>query len=799
MNGRNPEDLVSICLPVWNGKKYLETAIRSALEQTHRNLELVIVDDCSTDGSIEIIESLAREDDRIRFFRNDSRLGLFKNYNRCMLKADGEYIKPFAQDDVFYPDALEKLLRLVEDRPEIVLASCNRNSINDHGYEIPSDLMHASVHFESGKAVNRHDVLMKSVRPLSNIIGEPSCVMYRRKCMAGGFDAGFTHIGDLEYWFRILLHGSFVCTSEVLCSVRHHGGRQTVRNYDNLSVVVDQLALARLWSPELEKHGFTPGELVKQALIESAQHIERMVSQGNLNKPSSGGGSNEQQLLWLAFEALCALGQDRSPYHYASSRVNKNERRIRRLESYVRSLLADPGWRLTRPLREANRLLRSDSDQLSPEAISESKDRIESSKEVLRRQSDYLLKLKRTAIQVKNSKSWKIRENIRTLLQSKDNRLTERDKNRSRYSQLSNLLADLAYVQKKYGSQTRVDFAPVDDLISERFFDWISNETTPKISVLICACHDSVAETLLALNHQSLKPEAFEVILIDGFNSREFESDVESVVTRDDFNLQLRAFRSKNVGRSAGHNLAIRLARSELLIFLAGDFIPGRSYVEAHLNFHQNQPDRRVVGIGRGLFPDDLRNTEFRRWLEDSGSLFGISFNSESGQVPSDFFYAGNSSAKTEFISAVGLFDEDFPDDAWDDFEIGIRMNQCGMQALLVEGADCPHQHPLTFKERCSMTKLEAGENALILDCKHAGKKDWHSMFRYTPAQHRENALSHLKRYRTLRNKMDKVAYWENMLAAKFVEGYLDHLQTLISSGKLALGLDDRRQDSAIS
>src|SRR5579883_1951770 len=97
---RQDGSLISVCLPVFNGEKFLLEAIGSVLEQTYSNFELVIIDDCSTDASVEIIESFARMDERIRFYRNTSRLGLFANYNECMLKADGEYIKPFAQDDV---------------------------------------------------------------------------------------------------------------------------------------------------------------------------------------------------------------------------------------------------------------------------------------------------------------------------------------------------------------------------------------------------------------------------------------------------------------------------------------------------------------------------------------------------------------------------------------------------------------------------------------------------------------------------------------------------------------------------
>ena len=75
---------VSILLPVYNGAKFLEAAVASALAQTFADFEIIVVDDCSTDGSLDLIEQLAEQDRRIKFLRNERNLGLFANYNRCL-------------------------------------------------------------------------------------------------------------------------------------------------------------------------------------------------------------------------------------------------------------------------------------------------------------------------------------------------------------------------------------------------------------------------------------------------------------------------------------------------------------------------------------------------------------------------------------------------------------------------------------------------------------------------------------------------------------------------------------------
>ncbi len=99
--------LVSICMPTYNGERYIADAIQSALNQTYGDFELLISDDCSTDLTADIVQEFMRRDDRIHYWRNDSRLGLFPNYNECMSQCKGDLIKPFAQDDLLSPKALE--------------------------------------------------------------------------------------------------------------------------------------------------------------------------------------------------------------------------------------------------------------------------------------------------------------------------------------------------------------------------------------------------------------------------------------------------------------------------------------------------------------------------------------------------------------------------------------------------------------------------------------------------------------------------------------------------------------------
>src|ERR1700676_4691905 len=97
------QPLVSVCLPIYNGTNYMEQALESVLAQTFKNFEFLITDDCSTDGTSEVIERFARLDKRIKYLKNERQLGLFGNYNACMAQATGRYIKLLGHDDVLKP------------------------------------------------------------------------------------------------------------------------------------------------------------------------------------------------------------------------------------------------------------------------------------------------------------------------------------------------------------------------------------------------------------------------------------------------------------------------------------------------------------------------------------------------------------------------------------------------------------------------------------------------------------------------------------------------------------------------
>ena len=104
------ESLISVALCTYNGEKFLREQIDSILAQTYKNLEIVIVDDCSTDKTTNIINAYAEKDKRIKLFQNASNLGFNKNFERALGLTSGEYIAISDQDDIWLPQKLQSLL-----------------------------------------------------------------------------------------------------------------------------------------------------------------------------------------------------------------------------------------------------------------------------------------------------------------------------------------------------------------------------------------------------------------------------------------------------------------------------------------------------------------------------------------------------------------------------------------------------------------------------------------------------------------------------------------------------------------
>ena len=237
---------VSVCLPVYNGERFLAQAIESVLKQSYADFELLIIDDCSTDSSAEIIQHFKSVDGRVRYLKNECNLGLFENYNECMKQASGQYIKLFAQDDIFDPTVLERMVNVFETKPEVALVTCAKQWVNEAGETIEpttEKALRTLKPFDQDRQRPATEAILETFQHLVNWLGEPCTSMFRSAHKGSGFDTRFKQVGDLEFWYRVLHNGDHYFISQQLCKFRKHSGSTTNRNGRSLSALLDWFVL----------------------------------------------------------------------------------------------------------------------------------------------------------------------------------------------------------------------------------------------------------------------------------------------------------------------------------------------------------------------------------------------------------------------------------------------------------------------------------------------------------------------------------------------------------------------------
>lgn len=184
--------LVTVIMPAYQSSSYIEAAIRSVMMQTVTNWEMIVIDDCSNDGTVEIIRSLAQEDERIHLVYNEQNMGVARTRNRGIDMAQGNYIALLDSDDVWLPDKLEHQL-LIMEQEKADLCYCSYSIVNSQGERCrPDYLVPASVDFD--KLLNE------------NIIGCSTVVISRRAMEGHRFTTDFYH-EDYVLWLTLLREG----------------------------------------------------------------------------------------------------------------------------------------------------------------------------------------------------------------------------------------------------------------------------------------------------------------------------------------------------------------------------------------------------------------------------------------------------------------------------------------------------------------------------------------------------------------------------------------------------------------
>ena len=153
--------LVSVIIPVYNVEKYVEEAIQSILNQTYKNLEIIVIDDGSKDSTYQLVKKLQKKDNRIKLYKNEKNFKIVKTLNLALSLANGEYIARMDGDDISAPDRIEQKVQFLEDNNEYDLVGCSMKAIDTQGNNIGQ-----TIHFQNENLLLK---TLKYVTPVSHI------------------------------------------------------------------------------------------------------------------------------------------------------------------------------------------------------------------------------------------------------------------------------------------------------------------------------------------------------------------------------------------------------------------------------------------------------------------------------------------------------------------------------------------------------------------------------------------------------------------------------------------------------
>jgi glycosyltransferase involved in cell wall biosynthesis len=210
------ETLVSLCIPTFNGSRFIQQTIQSCLSQSHKNLEVIIADDQSSDDTISIVQSF--NDNRIIILPAQERTSPASNWNRAVQAAQGQFIKILGQDDLLYSHCIETELAvmLASDKHNPSFCFSSRSIIDDSNRK----LIRSRGWIPTTKICSLEEVAQKVVRTGGNPIGEPVVGLIATNAISQ--TQGFTgqYLIDLNMWFELLKLGPAVHTNQTLMSFR---------------------------------------------------------------------------------------------------------------------------------------------------------------------------------------------------------------------------------------------------------------------------------------------------------------------------------------------------------------------------------------------------------------------------------------------------------------------------------------------------------------------------------------------------------------------------------------------------
>lgn len=283
--------LVSILIPNRNHSIFLDDCIRSALNQTYDNIEIILLDNCSDDNSLEVAAKYASQG--VRVCRNLHNI-INKNYNLLADLVDGKYQMLLCADDMILPEFVETAVGIMEKNDNVGYVHCERDYIDAHGAVTELDPFYNSSFVAPGESA-------LPIYMLTDVAQPAQCLM-RRSVFDEvlGYNTEFDHTNaDKELWFRFSMVSDYAYVKKKLTLIRIHEARETISGYRRF---FHPLALYLTFTHQAQLGALTGNQAVVERLPVAMRKLA--VEALQICRSCLDGGERELARQYLVFSRL---------------------------------------------------------------------------------------------------------------------------------------------------------------------------------------------------------------------------------------------------------------------------------------------------------------------------------------------------------------------------------------------------------------------------------------------------------------------------------------------------------------
>ena len=261
-------ELVSICIPCYNSSRFIIKTLNSVQKQSYKNIELIVIDDDSSDFTFELIQEWARGKNWVSIFKNESNLGIVKTANKLLEHSNGDYIQFLGHDDILLENKIEKQIKFFQELSEEVAMIYSNVSIIDEDDKIIEKDYLAYQGYDS-ENMQYDDI---TARLLSFNFIPAISVLIKSGCLKkmGPFDESLS-FEDLDMWLRISLNYKIEYFPQITALYRRNKNSLMNDNESRINImssVLDCREKYRNLNPEWDK-------IIDNGIVKSAPSLYR--------------------------------------------------------------------------------------------------------------------------------------------------------------------------------------------------------------------------------------------------------------------------------------------------------------------------------------------------------------------------------------------------------------------------------------------------------------------------------------------------------------------------------------------